>query len=63
VRIDGALVMSVDYITEHLRKFRTKEMHHLNEHEGDGLEEKYIEGYLDGIEAAKNEVWKLNGEF
>lgn len=44
-----------------LREFRTKEMYHFNEHEGDGLEDKYIEGYLDGIEAAKNEVWRLSG--
>jgi hypothetical protein len=49
-------------IVNHLGQFRNVEMLRINT--SDALEDPiYNEGYLNGIEAAKNEVWRLNGEF
>jgi hypothetical protein len=61
MRIDGARVESLAEVVEALRTFRHAEMERFNmdEYKEDFV---YIEGYLNGIEAAKNEVWRLNGD-
>jgi hypothetical protein len=61
MRIDGARIESLAEVVNHLGQFRHSEMMAFNETDEE-WDEMYVEGYLNGIEAAKNEVWRLNGD-